>query len=163
MRCFCIFLLGSVMLVPLVSHGQSKCPWINEGTAGGILGGTTSVSAKVSDQGDGNCEFLVHQGAVTHQLSISVAIMSDLAKQFPDYLAQCGPKGTPLAAIGNEAVLCELQDKSDGYGEQIVGRVRDQAFVLKLTTSLQHDPSMTADMRRQKLNLAAQQVAGILF
>jgi hypothetical protein len=41
--------------------------------------------------------------------------------------------------------------------------VRDQAFVVSLSSSVGDDPSMTQEMRRQKVNLVAEQIAGILF
>ena len=144
-------------------HGQSKCPWINEATARGILGGAVTVTAKIGNRGDGVCEFSRQQGAVVRQLRISVDIMTDIPKQFPTYLAQCPPKSTPLRAIGNEAVMCSIQGKGDQYAESVVGRVRDQAFVVSVSSSVQNDPSMTQEMRREKANLVAEQVAGILF
>jgi hypothetical protein len=45
----------------------------------------------------------------------------------------------------------------------VVGRVRDQAFVIILSSSPQDDPSFTQEVRREKTNLVAEMVAGILF
>ena len=151
------------MVRPGVCHAQAKCPWINEMTARGILGGDVTLSAKVSEQGEGVCEFSRRQGAAIHQLRISVNIMTDIPKQFPKYLAQCPPKSDPLRAIGNEAVMCSIPGKEQQTSEMVVGRVRDQAFVVSLSSSGQDDPSMTQEMRRKKANLVAEQVAGILF
>ena len=162
-RSFRTVMLNLVMLAPAVCHGQAKCPWLNEATAGGILGGAVTLTANVSEQGAGVCEFSRQQGAVVHQLRISVSIMTDISKQFPEYLAQCPPKSAPLRAIGNEAVMCSVESNAEQCAEQVVGRVRDQAFVVRVSTSTQQDPSMTGEMRRQKVNLVAQQVAGILF
>src|SRR5271168_132324 len=156
-------LLGLAMLLPTVCHGQAKCPWINEATARGILGGAVTATVNVSDHGDGVCEFSRRQGAVVRQLRVSVDIMTDIPKQFPTYLAQCPPKSTPLRAIGNEAVMCSIQGNGDQYAERVVGRVRDQAFVVSVSSSVRDDPSMTQAMRREKANLVAEQVAGILF
>jgi hypothetical protein len=163
MRSSHTLLLGLAMLLPTVCHGQAKCPWINEATARGILGGAVTVTIKVSDHGDGVCEFARPQGAAVHQLRISVDIMTDIPKQFPTYLAQCPPKSTPLRAIGNEAVMCSIQGNGDPYAEKVVGRVRDQAFVVSVSSSVRDNPSMTQEMRREKANLVAEQVAGILF
>jgi hypothetical protein len=44
-----------------------------------------------------------------------------------------------------------------------VGRVRDQAFIVSVSSSVQNDPLMTQETRREKVNLLAEQVAGILF
>jgi hypothetical protein len=166
MRSFHIFLL-SLAFMPVVCHAQAKCPWINEATARGIVGGAVTVNVKVSnqgnDQGAGVCEFSRQQGAAVHQLRITVDIMTDIPKQFPSYLAQCPPKSAPLRAIGNEAVMCSIQGKEDKYAESVVGRVRNQAFAVSVSSSVQDDPSMTQEMRREKANLMAEQVAGILF
>ena len=89
--------------------------------------------------------------------------MTDIPKQFPTYLAQCPPKSPPLRAIGNEAVVCSIQGKGEPSSERVVGRVRDQAFVVSVSSSVQDDPAMTQEMRREKANLVAEQVAGILF
>jgi len=158
-----ILLLGLTTLLATVCPGQAKCAWINEATASEILGGAATVTAKVSDQGDGVCEFSQQQGGVVHQLRISVGIMTDIPKQFPSYLAQCPPPSTRLRAIGNEAVICSVLGKADQYAEQVVGRVRDQAFVVSVSSSVQNDPSMTQELRREKANRVAEQVAGILF
>jgi hypothetical protein len=121
------------------------------------------VTAHTSNRGDGVCEFSRQQGALIHHLRISVDIMTEIPKQFPTYLAQCRSKAMPLPAVGNEAVMCSIQGKGNKYAESVVGRVRDQAFVVSVTSSVQNDPSMTQEMRREKVNLVAEQVAGILF
>ena len=163
MRTSHIFLLGLTMAIPAVCHAQAKCPWINEATASGILGGDVTLSATVSDRGEGVCEFSRHHQDVVYQLHISVNIMSNIAKEFPTYIAQCPPKTNPLRAVGNEAVMCSIQGKGRTSAEMVVGRVRDQAFVVSISSSLQEDPSMTQEMRREKANRVAEQVAGILF
>jgi hypothetical protein len=163
MRSSQTLLVGLAMLLPTVCYGQAKCPWINEATARGVLGGAVTLTVKVSDQGDGVCEFSQQQGTVVHHLRISVDIMTDIPKQFPTYLAKCPPKSTPLRAIGNEAVICSILNKGDESTERVVGRVRDQAFVVSVSSSAENDPSMTRDMRRDKVNLVAEQVAGTLF
>jgi hypothetical protein len=155
-------LLGLTMLVPTACHGQTKCPWINEATARGILGGDVAVSVNLVHGGGGVCEFSRSLGKTTLRLSVSVDIMADTPAQFPKYLAQCPPKSAPLPAIGNEAVICSL-NKGDQYTERVVGRVRDQAFVVSVRSSMADDPFMTQEMRRKKVNLVAEQVAGILF
>ncbi len=163
MRSAQLLLLGLTMLVPEVCHGQEKCPWINEATASGILGGAVTVTVKVPAQATGTCVFSRQQGVVVHQLRISVNLMSDATKQFPSYLAQCPPKSSPLRAIGNEAVTCSTPGKAGHYGEMVVGRVRNQAFVVTVSSSLRDDPTMTQQMRREKVSLVSEQVSGILF
>jgi hypothetical protein len=163
MRSSHTLLLGLAILVPSVCPGQAKCPWINEATARGILIGPVTLTAKVSDRGDGVCEFSRQQGAAVYQLRVSVNIMTDIPKQFPTYLAQCLPNSARLRAVGNEAVMCSTRGTGDQSAEKVVGRVRDQVFVVSVSSSVQDDPSMTQEMRRRKANLVAEQVAGILF
>jgi len=149
--------------MPTVCHAQAKCPWINEATARGVLGGDVTLTARVNDRGEGICEYSRQQGAAVRQLRVAVNLMTDIPKQFPAYLAQCPPRSEPVRAIGNEAVTCSTEGKGHTSAEVVVGRVREQAFVVSLSSSLQDDPSMTQEMRRQKVNLVAEQVAGILF
>jgi hypothetical protein len=168
MRSTHTLLLSLAMLMPSVCRGQSKCPWINEMTAGGILGGTVTVTANISGRNDGVCEFTRQEGTAVRQFRISVHIMTEPAKQFPAYLAQCRSKTTPLQAVGNEAVMCSIpgssiHGKKGQYAESVVGRVRDQAFVVSVSSNAENDPSFTTETRREKVNLMAEQVAGILF
>jgi hypothetical protein len=149
--------------IPGVCRAQSKCPWFSEPTARGVLGGPASVTVNLKSPDDGDCEFTRQEGAVRHQLSILVITMTDSTKQFATYAAQCDSKSTPLRAIGNEAVLCSVQTHTNTYAEKVVGRVRERAFIVTLSSSVRDDPSFTQEMRRQKVQLVAEQVAGILF
>jgi hypothetical protein len=158
-----LLLLGLAMLMPAVCHAQATCPWINAATAQGIVGGAVTATVKISEHGFGICNFSRQQKAAVHELRISVNSMTDVPKQFPIYLAQCPPKSTPLPTIGNEAVMCSIQGKGDEYVEMVVGRVRDRAFVVSVSSSIQNDPSMTPETRRGRVALVAEQVAGILF
>jgi hypothetical protein len=157
------FFLALALFAPAASHGQAKCPWLNEATAHGILGGDVTLTVKLNDQGTGVCKFSRQQGAATHELRISVDLMTDIPKQFPTHLAQCPPKSPAFPATGNEAVLCTTHTKENHYAELVVGRVRNQAFVVSIGSTVQDDPSMTQKMRREKSNQIAEQVAGILF
>jgi len=156
-------LLGLALFLPALCHAQAKCPWLTEPTARGVLGGPVKATVKLSEKHDGVCEFSRQQGTVVLELRISVEIMTDVPKQFATYLTQCPPKSTPLTAIGNEAVTCSVQEHADRYVEKVVSRVRDQAFVVTLSSSAQNDPSMSPGMRTEKTQLVAEQVAGILF
>src|SRR5271154_4586635 len=125
-------LLLVLALMPAVCHAQTKCPWINEATAHGILGGAVTLTVKVNDQGAGFCEYSRQQESAVHQLRIAADIMTDIPKQFPAYLAQCPPKSPQLRAIGNEAVMCSIQGRENKYAESVVGRVRNQAFFVSV-------------------------------
>ncbi|HKN75353.1 MAG TPA: hypothetical protein VJW94_09260 [Candidatus Acidoferrum sp.] len=163
MRTFPTLLLSLASFTPAICHAQTKCPWLNEATASGILSGRVTVTVKLNDQGTGMCKFNRQQGAAIHELRISVDLMTDVRKQFPAYLAQCPPKSPPLPATGNEAVTCTTHTKENHYAEIVVGRVRNQAFVVSLSSTVQDDPSMTQKDRRDKANQIAEQVTGILF
>ena len=163
MRSYRTISLALAVLVPTICHGEAKCPWMNEATAGGILGGAVITSASITAHGDGLCEFTRQQGTILRQLRISVSIMTDIPKQFPAFLAQCPPKSPHLEAVGNEAVTCSMDSKAELYAEHVVGRVREKAFAVSVSSSVWNDPAMTSQMRRAKANLAAEQVAGILF
>lgn len=156
-------LLALAVLAPTVGRAQTKCPWINEATARGILGGPVAVIVKISESGNGMCEFSRQQGGVPRELTISVKAMTDIPRQFPSYLSQCPPKSAPLHAIGNEAVTCSVQTHGNLYAEKVVGRVREQAFIVSVGSGLKDDPSLASEMRREKANLVAEMVAGNLF
>jgi hypothetical protein len=156
-------LLAAVWLLPALCNAQTKCPWLTEATARGVLGGPVKATIKLSERHDGSCEFSRQQGDVLLELRISVEVMTDMSKQFPAYLAQCPPKSAPMTAIGNEAISCGIQDHADGYAEKVVGRVREQAFAVTISSSAENDAAMTQKMRVEKVHLVAEQVAGILF
>jgi hypothetical protein len=162
MRIIHTLLPALLTLLPTICLGQSKCPWINEATASGVLGGAVTLTAKVADQGAGVCLFSRHQGTAVRQLRVSVDIMKDVPKEFPTYLAQCPPKSTPLRAIGNEAVMCSVESNEE-HAEKVVGRIRDRAFVVSVSSSVQDDTTLTQEMRREKANQVAEQIAGFLF
>lgn len=151
------------MLLPAVCRAQTKCPWMNEATAGGILGGPVTVSVTVNDPGDGACDFSRQQGTAHRRLHIAVNTMTHVPEEFPTYLAQCPMKSAALRATGNEAIFCTVQGGSSAYTERVVGRVRTQAFVVDVSSTVENDPSLTQQMRREKDNLAAELIAGILF
>jgi hypothetical protein len=91
-------------------------------------------------------------------LRIQVRTVGEPAKAFLSYAKRCGARGTPLKAIGNEALLCD--SKAKGAAELVVGRVRDRLFVIDLTAP---DPSITASALHDNALSAAQIVAGNLF
>jgi hypothetical protein len=121
------------------------------------------LTVTANDPGVGACDFSRRQSAATHHLHISVDIMTDVAKQFPAYLAQCPPKSPPLHAIGNEAIICTIEAHPEQFAERVVARVRAQAFVVTVSSTVPDDLSFNQQMRRDKVNLVAEQVAGILF
>lgn len=94
---------------------------------------------------------------------ISVNLMTNISKQFHAYLSKCSAKSTPLSSIGNQAVMCSGTTNQNAYADKVVGRVRDQAFIVSVSSSIDNDPSLGPDLRRKLANLIAEQVAGALF
>jgi hypothetical protein len=139
----CVLLLA----LSSIASAAEICPWLNAATAGGVLGGAvTDVTVKRAEGGDGSCDFVRHDGSRVLALRIEVITMRDPSKDFAAYAARCH-SGVPLKAIGNEAVAC-----TDKGAEQVVGRVRDRAFVLRMSTG-----------GREKARQIAEQIAGSLF
>jgi hypothetical protein len=138
------------------------CAWLNAATAGGILGGEISdltvKRAKTAD--DATCTFVRRQASLVLELRIEVETMTTPAKDFAAYAARCRSAAAPLRAIGNEALACTAGTGQTGRAEQVVGRVRDRAFVVRVSTS---DRSAPPETLREKARNVAEQVAGILF
>ncbi|MGA2745713.1 MAG: hypothetical protein ABSE44_13550 [Candidatus Sulfotelmatobacter sp.] len=85
--------------------------------------------------------------------------MKNPAREFAPYSAKCGPNAAPLRAIGNEALVCSLRGKNQ-FSEQVVSRVRERAFIVKITSNLA--PTGESDLRERTQKIA-EQVAGFLF
>ena len=77
----------------------------------------------------------------------SLELHIEAAKDFDSYVATCRSQAAPLRAIGREAIACRGE-----AGEQVVGKVRDRAFLVRITTN---DP--------EKVRKVAEMVAGSMF
>jgi len=146
------------LLTPAVCRAE-QCPWLNAATAGGFLGGEVKMSvAPLTLRGDTTCEFSLTQNSVTSTLRIAVYTMSQPSQEYSALVSKCDGTKTPLRTIGNEAIYCAANGSTGK--EQIIGRVRDRAFVITVfagsRTKGESGPSEEA------INLA-QQVAGALF
>lgn len=143
-----------VALLPLICAAEDKCPWLNAATAAGVLGG--AVKAVVTQTA---CQFTRQDGSSQSALRIEVEIIA-APSEFASRAAQCGSGAAPLKAIGNEALACTYAEKNGQKAEQVVGRVRNQAFLVRVSTS---DESAAAKDLREKARKVAEQVAGFLF
>jgi hypothetical protein len=190
MRILPRILLLVLFSFPLLCRAEENCLWLNAATAGGVLGGAVAVSVthpnphpldiqpanvksgtgpmSANPSGysyagntvdDSDCAFH-RQSPVVGELRIQVRTMSEPAKAFVTYTARCGAHGTPLKAIGNEALVCDLHKKGSRLSEQVVGRVRDRLFVIDLSVQ---DPLITQSVLREKAETTAEIVAGNLF
>ena len=167
-------LVGIVFLAlcaPAICAASENCPWLNAATAAGALKGSvtftvthpaankTLADKTVADKTDATCEFIHREGAVLSKLQIEVETMKDPSREFASYTAKCGRNATPLRAIGNEARLCNLRSKSQ-YSEQVVSRVRERAFLVKVSSN---SPGPERTELLDKSQKIAEQVAGFLF
>ena len=116
------------------------------------MGGTVhaTVHATVTPT---SCEFIRQSGGHDFALRIEVTAISA-----PH--AQCGQPAEQLKAIGNEALACAYEGKEGWIGEQVTGRVRDQAFLVRISTN---DRTAAPKTLREKARNIAEQVAGFLF
>ena len=129
---------------------EQICPWLNSATASGVLGGSVTTTLSQSS----TCEF-IRKGPVTYTLRIEVSNTPD----FKSWLTQCGPKATPVRGIGNQAVACDLTGDSQ-VSAQILSRVRDRAFLVRVTASKSSAPLQPL---RDQARSVADQVSGNLF
>ena len=101
----------------------------------------------------GSCEFTRESGAQRTALRIEVAPAGSAHPH-------CGPGSDALRAIGNEAMACKYSGQAGWIAEQVTGRVRDQAFLVRVSSN---DPAAARQSLREKARSIAEQVAGILF
>jgi hypothetical protein len=147
-----------------VSRASANLPNPRTPNAKSSAGPTSANPEKAAYAGnaidDSECVFVRKPGSISGELRIEVRTMSEPLKEFPAYAARCGEHATALKAIGNEAAVCTLNDKPGELSEQVVGRVRDRVFVVRLSVN---EPSLTENALREKARKTAEQVAGSLF
>lgn len=134
-----------------------SCPVLNAATASGALGGEVQVAVTRSEKTAGyTCQFTRPEYELTIEVG-SLTAPNQFAR-FADGACQGGREAAPLKAIGNEAIACSLGNGSQ-IVEKAVGRVRNQTFVIRLSTTNSTD----AKSIRGKTTVLAEQVAGNLF
>jgi hypothetical protein len=143
---------------------SNNCPWMNEATASGLLGGD-AVGA-FTDAAAGQpavCTFTYDDQGAKRTLRITVEVTPDAHARVMAAAQSCGSAASPMKAIGNEAMSCAADDRKGGAGERMMGRVRDQAFTVTIASTLKNDPELTRDALKAKIYTAAEQVSGNLF
>src|SRR5258708_19030665 len=124
-----------------IGQVNTGCPWLNVATASGVLRSSESGPMATLSQGSAAaCSFDYHDATASRELRITVDQVKDPGRGLAAYTTQCTSAAAPLQAIGNEAVTCAADTKGHTHGEQGIGRVRDQIFTVKVTTSGPHDP-----------------------
>jgi len=156
----------SLLFLGLTANCQAKnnCPWINEATASGLLGG--GAVGDFTDASGGQpavCTFTQTGAGFTRTLRITVEVTPGTHARLQAAAQACGKNSAPIQAIGNEAAMCALDNRNAGQGELVVGRVRDQLFTITLSTTLKDDPILTRMALKDKAYTASEQVAGNLF
>jgi hypothetical protein len=136
-----------------MTHTQTGCPWLTEGSAAHALGGDVSVTADVSDMGEGICRFARKQGS-TDFMEILVSKVG---------LPACSPGSVVLKGIGNEALTCRHAGSRGDSVEMINSRVRDFHFTVTLTTHGEKVSSRPNDPQNDALEQIAEQIAGNLY
>ena len=157
--------LGIILLPdPAATLAANNCPWMNEATASGLLGGDAVGAYSPSGSNKpAACTFTQNAADVTRILKITVeAAPDDPHARLMKSESACGPDPSPLKAIGNEAVAC-VEERPEIRSARAVGRVRDQVFEILITTTRTDDPLLTHDALRIRINAAAEQVSGNLF
>jgi hypothetical protein len=178
-----VLALAGWAALPGICHAQARCPWLNAATAAGVLGGDVQMAvtapvdpgagtgvgaAKYPDQVridrfDVSCDFSRKVDSVAYTLSIVVKTMSDPAKDFGPFLAQCAGPTVALKGIGNEAVQCMMKDDAHAGYEQVIARVRDRAFVLTIHREAKTHGAADHNELSDETRNVAEQVAGSLF
>lgn len=146
------------------ASAANACPWINEATASGLLGGDSVGS--YTEAGNGQpalCVFTQQVAGGLRELRIAVEIAPDPHARLAEAERGCGSDAAPLRAIGNEAVFCMADERRGTLGEQVLGRVRDKVFVIRMTSSVKDDPILTREALKNRISTAAEQVSGNLF
>lgn len=160
-----VLVLGlCVLLAPAASRASNNCPWMNEATASGLLGGDAMGEFTPAAAGQAAvCLFTYDSPGAKRILRIMVETSADAHERVTAAAETCGRDADALKAIGNEAVECAADERKGGMGESAVGRVRDQVFTIAIGSSLKSDPILPRDALKARIRTAAEQVAGNLF
>lgn len=146
------------------AHAANTCPWMNESTASGLLGGdATGVYTAPAAQQPAECLFTLHNADGARTLRVTVEVTTEARAQLAALEQQCKVDASALVAIGNEAVMCSADDARGHMGERAVGRVRDQLFTITLATPTMGNGAFHRAELKTAISVAAEQVAGNLF
>jgi len=165
-RIVCVLLGALITLcIPGSSEAKESCPWINEATASGLLGGDAVGDFTAAADGQPAVCTIVQTGPnFTRTMRVTVDVVPDTHTRLQAAAQACGKNvPAPLQAIGNEASMCALDTRTPGLSELVVGRVRDQLFTITIATTLKDDLILTRMSLKERAYTASEQVAGNLF
>ena len=144
---FLLTVLFAALLTP-IAHAQIACPYLTLGTAAFVLGATPELTVKTDLKTQ--LSTCLYTASPTSNLEISVA---------NDPFKDCPAASPKLAAVGNEAVICESAPSLSTRRITITSRVRTLYFLTVLNLPV----STSEDQHRDRTHLIAEQVAGSLF
>jgi hypothetical protein len=145
------------------ASAQSTCPWINNATASGLLGGETQPSITLDSTGRaGACSFTFQRHQKLLVLNVAVQVNAEPPVHLASSAMGCTSETSTVAAIGNEALACR-SDRDGRFGERIIGRVRDSVFTITLSSTGERNVRLDRARMKSSLLTAAEQVAGNLF
>ena len=139
----------------LLFAGGMSCPVLTTPTVRGAIGEVTVT--RVEKDAGYECRFTSSEG----ELMVAVSKLAGPARfgTLADDECAGGQDVAKLKAIGNEARACSLGTSGEMV-EKVVGRVRNQAFVIRLTST---EKMASGKDLRNKATALAEQVAGNLF
>ncbi len=153
------FLTLLILLSASLCKAQDVCTWVTTATVIDAPDPAVSdVQTVVADAGN-TCTFHYRKADSLYNVQITIHTASGDNGDMAASEKQCGSDKTSLTGIGNEAVLCS----TGARGERVVGRVRDQIFVVNVSVKAARDSNETAKSLGDKATLLAEQVAGNLF
>jgi hypothetical protein len=156
-------LIALLVLLPAICEAKENCPWLNQATALGVLEvGTSSSLGAIVEVTATACDFTYRDATGFRALRISVEQSKDPIQTLNLRKTECGSGASALPAIGNEAVMCLAGRKRHIHGEEVIGRVRDNVFSVRLL-SKNGGPFMQGQALEEKTERVAEQVAGNLF
>jgi hypothetical protein len=152
----------SLVMCGSCGHGQTRCPWLNVATASGVLDGPVVLTVENPAVNETTCVFRYQTAKTVEELQVDVRLRQDAGKGIVPEQSTCTGPGTPVRAIGNEAILC-VTDTRGSRGDEVIGRVRDSVFRGVISTTAKNDVALTRDVLEQKAKDTAEQIAGALF
>lgn len=150
-----------VGMIPVVGTAQTSCPWLNNATAAGALGGPVFLKMQKTGGNGSVCLFQHQQGNATYDLKIVVHDVKTISDEMTADESRCQMRAISLKGIGDEATLCTTDSKYL-HGGLVIGRVRNKTFIVSVGSSLRMDRA-TSEMFQLKTRNIAEQVAGSLF
>jgi hypothetical protein len=134
------------------ARAQQACPWLTEGTAVMLLGGSVTSEVHAPSAGEGSCVFT--RGGERDAIVLRIEVGKVTA-------AECAA-GEASRGIGDEAWRCAM-DAGGEHREVIRGRVRATKILLMLTVRGGGAKLLSRDAQRSAVEQAAEEVTGSLF